>query len=137
MSRILLVLVLVLTATACGPGDSDGPVLSTGERLALAPSTENGQRLFLECAVCHERSEGTGHRVGPNLWGVVGAPSAHHDDFAYSAAMKRAELTWTAETLDAYIANPRAVVPGGRMAYPGMTDPADRRDLVAYLETLQ
>ena len=136
VNRLTAMLALASVLAACGAKEDAAPALTPEERLAMAPSVDNGQRLFLECAVCHERVEGAPHRVGPNLWGIVGAPSAHHEDFTYSAAMKRAELTWTPDNLDAYIANPGALVPGNRMAYAGMKEPADRRDLIAYLETL-
>lgn len=123
--------------TACGNTETAQPQVSEEERLAMAPSVENGQRQFLQCAVCHDRVEGTGHRVGPNLWGIAGAPAARHADFTYSKALERSDLVWDRATLDAYIADPKAVVPGGRMAYAGLDSEADRRDLVAYLETLK
>ena len=125
-----------LMLSACGGGEPAPPRLSEEERLAMAPNVENGQRQFLQCAVCHDRVEGVGHRVGPNLWGVVGAPAARHEDFTYSKALERSGLVWDTATLDAYIKDPREVVPGGRMAFAGLDSDADRRDLVAYLETL-
>ena len=122
---------------ACGSDTDTAPHLSTEERLALPANAEYGQRIFLQCAQCHERSENAGHRVGPNLWSIVGEAAAHHPDFAYSKAMERSGLVWDAVTLDAYLANPQKVVPGTRMAFAGLDNEADRRDLIAYLETLE
>lgn len=122
---------------ACSGGEPPAPRLTTEERLALPPSVANGQSLGRICRTCHEVAEGTGHRVGPNLWGVAGAEAGRHADFRYSQALTRAGLVWDEATLDAYLADPQGVIPGGRMAYPGMPDPADRRDVIAYLETLR
>lgn len=111
--------------------------LSTEERLALPANAGNGARLFLSCAVCHDDTEGVGHRIGPNLYGVYGQNAAFHPDFAYSQAMASSDIIWDDDALDQYLANPLAFVPGGRMAYAGEPDPANRRDLIAYLKTLQ
>ncbi|NHK27729.1 cytochrome c family protein [Parvularcula flava] len=140
MRNTLLSAIMIPTAmllSSCGNGEPAQPQLSDEERLAMAPSVKNGERQFLQCAVCHDRVEGTGHRVGPNLWGIVGAPAARHEDFTYSKALERSGLVWDTATLDAYIQDPKEVVPGGRMAYAGLDNEADRRDLVAYLETLK
>ncbi|MBB4658451.1 c-type cytochrome [Parvularcula dongshanensis] len=132
----ILALCLLVVLSACGQGTEAPPQRTTADRLAAPPDAAYGQRLAQICRTCHEVAQGTGHRVGPNLWGVVGAPAAHHADFAYSAAMKRSGLVWNEESLDAYLANPQGFVPGNRMAYPGMPNEADRRDVIAYLETL-
>ena len=128
-------LLALLILAACGPADAPA-ALSDAERLALAPDTASGQRLFRQCGVCHEAREGTGHRVGPNLWGVVGASAARHGDFRYSQAMARSGIVWEASALDAYLADPQGYLPGNRMGYQGMSSEADRRDVIAYLQTL-
>ena len=137
-ARVLALLSFALL-TGCGgaPGGPDAPPLSSEERLALPADAASGARLSRICRTCHEVQKGTGHRVGPNLWGVTGARPARHKDFAYSQALTRADFVWDEAALDAYLANPQRVVPGGRMAYAGMPDPADRRDVIAYLATLQ
>ena len=131
MRRVVVTLLLA----ACS--QEAAPELSTTERLALPADAANGQRLSRVCRTCHEVAEGTGHRVGPNLWGVVGAEAGRHADFRYSRALERSGLVWDEATLDAYLADPQGVVPGGRMAYAGMPDAADRRDVVTYLATLR
>jgi cytochrome c len=95
----------------------------------------SGEQVFSECAACHSRDGGPG--LGPTLKGVVGRPSASVPGFTYSNAMKRAQLTWTADNLDKYIADPQHVVPGNAMPYAGMSDAAARAALVAYLATLK
>lgn len=87
------------------------------------------------CAACHGLAKGAAPSLGPNLWGV-GGRKAGSTDFAYSPAMKAHDVTWTAETLTPFIQNPRAVVPGTTMAYPGVADPAAAKAIADYLMTL-
>jgi cytochrome c len=95
---------------------------------------ENGRRVFAQCRSCHLVQAGAGNRVGPNLHGVIGAPSGGHSEgFRYSPAMKAANLTWDVATIDRYLENPRAVVPGTQMAFVGLREPEDRRDVIAYI----
>lgn len=97
---------------------------------------EAGKAVFSKCKGCHQVGEGAQDRIGPHLNGVFGRPAAAHDGFAYSKSMRRAGvdgLIWTAETLDAYIENPRALVSKTRMSFRGMTDVQDRANLLAYL----
>ncbi|HEY9038192.1 MAG TPA: c-type cytochrome [Roseovarius sp.] len=95
-----------------------------------------GAEVFENCAACHEVGDGARDRVGPHLNGIFGRKAAAHDGFRYSKSMARAGadgLIWTAETLDAYIENPRALVSKTRMSFRGLSDPQERADLLAYL----
>ncbi len=97
---------------------------------------EAGARVFRQCAGCHQVGKGATDKVGPHLNGIFGRNAAAHDDYSYSTSMLRAGddgLIWTAETLDAYIENPRALVSKTRMSFRGLKDPADRADVLAYL----
>jgi len=103
-----------------------------------AGDAEKGERLFSDCRGCHAVGQGAKDRIGPHLNGIFGRPAAAHEGYAYSASMERAGvdgLTWTLETLDAYIENPRALVSKTRMSYRGMKDEQARADLLAYLRT--
>jgi cytochrome c len=101
-----------------------------------APDAQTtGAQLFGQCAACHS-TDGT-NGLGPTLKGILGRESASVPGFAFSGAMKRAHLQWTADQLDAYIANPQAVIPGNAMPYAGMPDSAQRAALIAYLATLK
>lgn len=94
-----------------------------------------GKKRFKECAACH--SVALGHNgIGPSLHGIVGRKAASLDDFRYSRAMRRSGITWTAQTLDRFIADPQKLVPANRMPYAGLTDPNARADLIAYLEAM-
>ena len=96
----------------------------------------NGAKVFQQCKACHQVGKGAKDRVGPQLNGVFGRRAGIIEGFRYSKSMDRMGsdgLTWTAETLDAYIENPKALVSKTRMNFKGIKDAADRRDLLAYL----
>ncbi|HLY54658.1 MAG TPA: cytochrome c family protein [Stellaceae bacterium] len=95
-----------------------------------------GQVIFKKCALCHSPDAGV-NKVGPSLHGVVGRKSATIADFNYSDAMKAANKTWDAATLDTYLTDPKATVPGTKMIFPGLKEAKDRQDVIAYLETLK
>ena len=100
---------------------------------SLAADAGRGEQLFVECASCHTLEKGV-HNVGPSLNGLFQRKAGSFDDFRYSPAMKRANITWTADELDKFIADPQTVVPANRMPYAGMTNATDRADLIAYLQ---
>jgi cytochrome c len=106
------------------------------QAIAAAPSDQTaGQTLFAACAVCHD----TGHanKQGPGLGGIMGRKAATAAGFRYSGAMRRSGITWTPETLDAYLANPQGNIPGNVMPFAGLPDAAQRTALIAYLATLK
>ncbi len=72
--------------------------------------------------------------MGPSLHGVFTRKAGELADFRYSPAIKRSGIAWTPETLDKFITDPQAVVPGNRMPYAGMAAASDRADLIAYLQ---
>jgi cytochrome c len=91
-----------------------------------------GEARFQECAACH-RLEAGANEVGPSLHGIFMRKAGELADFRYSPAMKRSGVSWTAEALDTYIADPQAMIPANRMPYAGMASASDRADLIAYL----
>jgi cytochrome c len=92
-----------------------------------------GEKKFVECGACHSLKPGV-MMVGPSLAGVFGRKAGSPSDFRYSPAMRRSGITWSAQTLDEFLADPQKVVPANRMPYAGLTDAAARADLIAYLE---
>jgi cytochrome c len=104
---------------------------------AAAPSSAQdaakGKAVFEQCAACHSLEAGQ-NGAGPTLHGLFGRKSAS-EDFVYSAAMRRANVTWTPELLDQYLSNPQeGVFRGNRMPFAGIPDAQARKDLIAYLE---
>lgn len=97
---------------------------------------EHGKRIFTKCEGCHQIGQGAEHRIGPHLNGIFGRRAASHEDFDYSESLERlgnSGLEWHADTLDIYLENPRTLASGTRMSFPGLKDPQDRADLLAYL----
>jgi cytochrome c len=75
------------------------------------------------------------NRLGPSLHDVLGREAGSSSGFAYSSAMKNADIVWDEQTLDAYIENPDAVVPGNRMKpYPGVPSAEERAKIIAHLK---
>ncbi len=72
---------------------------------ALAQDAGRGKAVFEQCAACHSLEPGH-NELGPHLKGLIGRKTASVEDFIYSPAMRRANVTWTPETLDAYLKDP-------------------------------
>lgn len=89
------------------------------------------------CAECHSMAQPLKHKKGPGLYGVVGRQAASVEGFKFSDALRAANLTWTPENLDAYIRNPKAAVPGGKMKFDGLDDATARQDLIDFLRNPQ
>jgi len=96
----------------------------------------NGKARFTQCAACHTTAQGGPNLTGPNLYGIFGRKAGSVDGFAYSDAMKAAGWTWDAPRLDTWITNPHAVLATTKMSFPGLKDPKDRIDVIAYLKTV-
>lgn len=93
---------------------------------------ESGSALFRrQCAGCHQVAQPR-NGVGPNLQGVIGRPAGSVEGFNYSPALRESGITWTAETLDAYLADPRGMVTGTRMVQR-VPDEQQRRDIIEFL----
>jgi cytochrome c len=96
----------------------------------------NGKVQFKICALCHTGEVGK-NKIGPSLFGIVGRKSASVPNFAYSDAMKNFDRTWDDAALDAFLVEPRKLVPGTKMIFAGLKDEKDRGGLIAYLATLK
>jgi len=155
-------LVLALTVlAACGgeegnrataPRETSAPNTATPKAATPTPTSEAGsdpaglalveltgdaaagKTVFTKCMACHSIEEGV-NRVGPHLQGVVGRDAGSVEDFNYSDANRNSGITWSREILFDYLVAPQQYIPGTRMAFPGLKDPQDRADLIAYLES--
>lgn len=90
------------------------------------------------CRECHTFVKDD-NRLGPSLYGVVGRKAGTEPGFAYSESVKDSGVTWTPATLDKWIKDPQAVIPGNAMSPPfgGVADPAVRAKIIAFLKTLK
>lgn len=141
MTRIMFsgaALALALGLAGCGKA-ADEP--SSGDSSAASPAASAAAAdakppAFAQCAACHSVEKGT-HGVGPSLAGIFGTKAGDVAGFAFSDAMKASGLTWDEKTLDTYLTAPMKVVPGTKMTYAGMADPAQRKAIIDYLKTLK
>lgn len=101
---------------------------------ALQANADAGADTFdRDCSDCHSVSPKQTNRKGPTLFNVFGRRAGTVNGFDYSARMRASGIVWTASTLNAYLANPQATVPGGKMK-KGVPQPSDRANLIAFLE---
>ena len=101
---------------------------------AMAADPAAGEKAYAVCKACHRVGEGAKNTVGPTLNGVVGRPAASVEGFAYSEPMKKSGITWDEAALTEYLKNPKAKVPGTKMAFAGVKDDTKVGDIIAYLK---
>ena len=144
MIRMIVAASLALALAACGKAatESDNPATAEHtsappQAVAEASTAAAGETpaAFLQCKTCHAVEPGK-HGLGPSLAGVYGRKAGIAAGYSFSSAMKASGLAWDDAALDRYLENPMATVPGTKMAYAGLKDPARRAEMIAYLKTL-
>lgn len=128
LSRLLSAVAACLLLGACGQRDV------FNHSADATPHERELERAFALCAGCHDTRADLGHRVGPNLNGVIGRRAGSAPGYAYSDAMKNSGIVWDAQTLDAFLASPQKQVPGTRMRN-ATSDPQRRQAAIEYLST--
>lgn len=110
--------------------------MSTTLSYAAEGDVAAGKAVYKKCAACHFLNKEKA-RVGPHLVGIVGRKAGSVEGYKYSKGLKKmAEggLVWDEGNLDKYLTKPRDFVKRGKMAFPGLKDPKDRADIIAYLK---
>lgn len=115
-------------------GDTPAAELPIETYLAKADPAK-GADVFKKCGACHTDQKGGPNGIGPQLWDVVGRPRATEAGFAYSDALKGKPGTWTWDTLSDWLKSPKAFAPGTKMTFAGLSNPQDRANVIAYLNT--
>jgi cytochrome c len=104
---------------------------------ALAQDTAAGESSFKKCLPCHSIGEGAKNKVGPLLNGLDGRKSGTVEGFSYSDANKNSGITWSKEQFLDYIKDPKAKIPGTKMAFPGIKNETEANNLWAYISQFQ
>lgn len=103
---------------------------------AFGQDAAQGEKVFLKCKACHV-SDTDQNKIGPSLKGLIGRTAGTHEGFKYSAAMMDAGkggMVWDEATLTTYLHDPKGVVKGTKMAFPGLKEDKDVADVIAYLK---
>jgi cytochrome c len=118
-----------------------GVACTVGLAPVRAPAQEgnatDGADVFKQCRACHDVGPNAKNKVGPLLNGIIGRQAGTIEDFKYSTANNEAGskgLVWTEEALFKYLQDPKAFMPGTIMAFAGLRDEQDRKDVIAYLK---
>lgn len=101
--------------------------------LLAAAEASDGAKIFKKCVACHTIEQGGPNKIGPNLYGIVGAPKAANADFVYSGAMKNAGGEWDIDALHKFFVKPNDYVPGTKMSFNGFRKEEDIAALIVYL----
>jgi cytochrome c len=106
--------------------------------VASAQDATAGAAVFKKCAACHA-TDGATNKIGPHLGGLIGRAAGTVAGFNYSKAMVAAGaggVVWNEETLAKYLVDPKAMVPGTKMAFAGLKKPEDIQNVIAYLKSI-
>lgn len=152
MRQVVATFCFGLTLAACGQSEQPAPTpqpqsaappalsaeaIATAVAALPAPYAEGnyeaGRRVFAQCRSCHTLEAGGHNRVGPNLHAIIGRHVATGADFNYSDALRGADFSWDGARLEPWLENPQADIPGTRMAFAGVRNETQRRDLITYL----
>jgi len=111
----------------------DGPDMAT---LLAQFATTDTKKSVKKCAACHDFAKSGKNKIGPALWGTVGAAKASRPGFSYSAAMASAGGDWSYAELDAFLTKPKKYIPGTKMSFAGMKKATDRAKAIIFLRGL-
>ena len=152
MARLKLLITMgaaCVILSGCGEAQKSGASASAPAELTAAQKTAllaelpapynagdiaNGETRFMLCRSCHTTGAGGASLTGPNLHAVFGRKAATLADYRSSDALKASGLIWDAPTMDAWVADPHALVKGSKMSFVGLKEVKDRVDLIAYLK---
>lgn len=141
-ANIAALLVLAAGLAGCGGTSEEQPAeqptsAAAAEPPAASPAVAAAVQppAFAQCRSCHSVEPGK-NGIGPTLHGIVGSKAGEVPGFAFSTPLKQSGITWDRATLDQWLAGPMKMVPGTRMVI-AVTDPARRKEIIDYLETLK
>ena len=107
--------------------------VDTRELIIIDGDLDRGRKLYLQCRACHSLKENEPHKIGPNLFKIIGSTAGTMKGYNYSDALSKSEIVWTKENLDLWLEKPYEIIPGNKMVFSGMSKQEDRNDLIAYV----
>ncbi|MGB5077669.1 MAG: cytochrome c family protein [Sphingorhabdus sp.] len=116
-------------------GEGGGAAAVPIATLLAAADVAKGEAIFKKCVACHTIAPGGANGIGPNLNAVLGKPAAGHAGFAYSDALKTKGGTWTFETMNEWLTNPKKYAPGNKMTFAGLGNPEERAAVLLYINS--
>lgn len=126
----------VLKSLVCGAVAIFSILIHAPGASANGCDIELGRNAAAKCVACHALDD-SGNKVGPTLKGVVGRPAASYPGFSYSRALRKLEVIWTSQALDAFLQSPQKYARGTSMAFAGLKNDQERRALICFLKTLE
>src|SRR5947199_7170009 len=120
MKKLILSALLIIASSAATSG-------------ALAQDAAAGKTSFNKCMACHAIGEGAQNKVGPELNGLNGRKSGTAPDYSYTEANKNSGITWNEAQFKEYIKDPKAKIPGTKMAFSGIKNEKEAGDLWAFI----
>ena len=141
MLKLKYVILFTLVLSGCGKDNTASQTLqntaqtTTQVKANTITPEKRGRIMFKRCQACHTLEEGGKHKVGPNLWGIYNSKAGSKAGYAYSQAFLASDITWTNETMDAFIQKPRELISGNKMSFVGIKKQSDRDALQLYLRS--
>ena len=127
---------LLTAATSAATTAAITALIASNSVALAAGDAAKGKAVYKRCSACHEIDKEK-NKVGPHLVGIVGRKAGIVGGFQYSKSLldkAAAGLVWHKANLDKYLEKPKDLIPNGKMAFAGLSKPADRENLIAYLE---
>ena len=113
-----------------GAAEAEKPI----EFYLASADPAKGAQTFQKCQACHNADKGGPNQIGPNLWGIIGAPIGQdRNGFAFSDALSKIGGTWNWDSLSHWLSSPKNMAPGTKMTFAGLSDPQERANVIAYL----
>jgi cytochrome c len=94
-----------------------------------------GEQVFKKCTACHNADQGGANALGPNLWDVLGEPVGKGKGFPFSPALSGVGGTWNWDNMSEWLKSPKKFAPGTKMTFAGLSNPQDRANVIAFLNT--